>query len=131
MSWLLVAFDDDTLNAVLDDARVRSLDGAESFVLLTPKDARWGNERDDNDGGYLAELDQAVTRLAGEGVKVSHEWLQGQDLVGEVVEAGRRLDATGVVIAHHNPDYAIPHPGEFDDAIRRDLGVALDVISLE
>ncbi len=130
MSWLLVAFDDDTLAAVLDDARVRSLSDAEGFVLLTPKNSRWGNEHETN-GHYLKDLDDGVQRLNDEGVKISHEWIRGEDLVEEVVEAGRRLKAKGVAIAHHNPDYAIPNPGEFDDAIRRELGVALDVISLE
>jgi hypothetical protein len=130
MTWLLVAFDDDTLQAVLDDARVRSLASSEPFVLLTPNDKRWGNERDDG-AEYLAELEAGVKRLSGEGVSISHEWLPGEDLVNEVVDSGKRLKATGVVIAHHNPDYAIPDPGDFDDAIRQELGVALDVISLE
>ncbi len=130
MTCLLVAFDDDTLAAVIDDARVRSLDTSDAFVLLTPNNARWGNERDQEDG-YLSELEPSVERLAGEGVAISHEWLPGEDLVQEVVDAGRRLEANGVVIAHHNPDYAIPRPGDFDDAIRTELGVALDVISLE
>lgn len=130
MTCLLVAFDDDTLAAVIDDARVRSLDDANAFVLLTPNNARWGNERD-QDGGYLRELEPSISKLAAEGVAISHEWLPGEDLVQEVVEAGRRLEVDGVVIAHHNPDYAIPRPGEFDDAIRSELGVALDVISLE
>jgi hypothetical protein len=130
MAWLLIAFDDDTLAAVLDDARVRSLDGDHSFVLLTPSSPRWGNERDNGDG-YLTSLDDGVRRLSKEGVAIEHEWLPGNDLVQEVVDAGRRLEAEGVVIAHHNPDYAIPRPGDFDDAIRRELDVALDVISLE
>jgi hypothetical protein len=45
MTWMIVAFDDDTLAAVLDDARVRSLDEDRGFVLVTPRSDRWGNER--------------------------------------------------------------------------------------
>ncbi|MBJ7347544.1 MAG: hypothetical protein JHC87_03110 [Thermoleophilaceae bacterium] len=131
MSWLLIAVDDDTLAAVLDDARVRSLEGNPEFVLVTPRDQRWGNERDQNDDTYLHDLDAGVRRLQDEGVRITHEWLTGGDLVQEVVEVGRRRGATGAVIAHHNPDYAIPDPGDFDDAIRRELDIALDVISLE
>lgn len=131
MAWLLVAFDDDTLAAVLDDARIRSLDARDKYVLLTPRDPRWGNERADSDNGYLADLPTGMERLRAEGVDIDHEWLPGEDLVNEVVDVGKRLAAQGVVIAHHNPDYAIPDPGQFDDAIRAELGVALDVISLE
>ena len=127
----MIAFDDDTLAAVLDDARVRSLEGQPEFVLLTPRDQRWGNERDQSDDAYLHDLDAGVRRLQDEGVKITHEWLPGVDLVQEVVDTGRRHGTAGAVIAHHNPDYAIPDPGEFDDAIRRELDIALDVISLE
>lgn len=127
---MLVAFDDDTLRAVLDDARVRSLDSADQFVLLTPRSQRWGDERRDEDG-YLATLDAHVTALRAEGVRIDHEWIPGEEIETEIVEFGRRHGATGVVIAHHNPGGAIPDPEAFDDAIRGELGVPLDVISLE
>lgn len=130
MSWMLVAFDDDTLGAVLDDARVRSLDSAESFVLLTPRSRRWGDKRRDEDG-YLTTLDERVAALRAEGMRIEHEWIPGDEIEMEIVESGRRRGASGVVIAHHNPGGAIPDPEAFDDAIRGDLGVPLDVISLE
>lgn len=130
MSWILVAFDDDTLGAVLDDARVRSLDSAEQFVLLTPRSQRWGDEQRDDDG-YLATLDQRVGALREEGVRIDHEWIPGEEIETEIIEIGRRHGAAGVVIAHHNPSSAIPDPEAFDEAIRAELGVPLDVISLE
>jgi hypothetical protein len=37
----------------------------------------------------------------------------------------------GVVIAHHNPDGSIPDPEAFDDSLREELDLPLDVISLE
>jgi hypothetical protein len=131
MTWLLVAFDDDTLAAVLDDARVRSLDGTNDFVLLTPQAARWGDERTEGDDGYLTTLEERLESLRHEGVLVDHDWVPGEDLESEIVEAGRSHAAEGVVIAHHNPNDAIPDPTAFDDAIRDQLGVPLDVISLE
>jgi hypothetical protein len=131
MTWVLVAFDDDTLAAVLDDARVRSLDSASDFVLLTPRASRWGDERTGGDEKYLITLDEKVQSLRGEGVAIEHEWVPGEDLESEIVESGRSHGAEGVAIAHHNPNDAIPDPTAFDDAIRDELGVPLDVISLE
>jgi hypothetical protein len=131
MTWLLVAFDDDTLAAVLDDARVRSLDSSSDFVLLTPNASRWGDERSSTGDGYLHTLDEKIDALREEGVAIDHEWVPGEDLESEVVESGRSHGAEGVVIAHHNPSDAIPDPTAFDDAIRDELGVPLDVISLE
>ncbi|MGH2905212.1 MAG: hypothetical protein ACRDKI_00405 [Solirubrobacterales bacterium] len=131
MTWVLVAFDDDTLAAVLDDARIRSLDSTSDFVLLTPNVSRWGDERSIDGDGYLETLDKRVDALRGEGVALEHEWLPGDDLETEIVESGRSHSAEGVVIAHHNPNDAIPDPTAFDDAIRDELGVPLDVISLE
>ncbi|MBI4898345.1 MAG: hypothetical protein HY827_08245 [Actinobacteria bacterium] len=130
MKWLLVALDDDTLAAVLDDARVRSLEGSGDFILLTPATNRWGDERSDDDG-YLATLDKCVGVLRAEGVKIEHETVPGDDLRNEIVDACRNRSIEGVVIAHHNPSNAIPDPEAFDDAIREELGVPLDVISLE
>ncbi len=130
MTWLLVAFDDDTLAAVLDDARVRSLDGTHDFLLLTPSSSRWGDERRTS-GDYLDTLDQRIRALRAEGVAIEHQWVPGDDLENEISGAGRGLAAEGVVIAHHNPNHAIPDPEAFDDAIREELGVPLDVISLE
>ncbi len=130
MTWMIVAFDDDTLAAVLDDARVRSLDGATDFLLVTPRSDRWGNERA-LDEEYLTELDERIDALRGEDVDVDHEWVPGEDLAGEIVEAGRAHDVEGVIIAHHNPDGSIPDPEAFDDHIREALGLPLDVISLE
>src|SRR3954452_15256111 len=131
MTWVLVAFDDDTLAAVLDDARVRSLDSASDFVLLTPNASRWGDERSANGEEYLNTLDEKVDGLRNEGLSIDHEWVPGDDLETEIVESGRSHGAEGVVIAHHNPNDAIPDPTAFDDAIRDQLGVPLDVISLE
>lgn len=130
MAWLLVALDDDTLAAVIDDARVRSLDGPSEFLLLTPTAQSWGDERRAGDG-YLVTLDEKVAALGEEGVQIEHEWVPGDDLEDEIVAAGRAHAAEGVVIAHHNPNNAIPDPEAFDDAIREALGVPLDVISLE
>ncbi|MFY9265906.1 MAG: hypothetical protein WAO61_10875 [Solirubrobacterales bacterium] len=130
MTWVLVAFDDDTLAAVLDDARVRSLDGESEFLLLTPRSPRWGDERAEG-AVYLSTLDDRVEALQEENVTIEHEWIPGDDLEAEIVETGAAHSATGVVIAHHNPGAAIPDPEAFDDAIRRELGVPLDVISLE
>lgn len=130
MTWMIVAFDDDTLAAVLDDARVRSLDGATDFLLVTPRSDRWGNERA-LDEEYLTELDDRIDALRGEDVDVEHEWVPGEDLEGEIVESGRAHDVEGVIIAHHNPDGSIPDPEAFDDHIREALGLPLDVISLE
>jgi hypothetical protein len=127
---MIVAFDDDTLAAVLDDARVRSLDEDRGFVLVTPRSDRWGNERS-VDSEYLTSLDDRVDGLRGEGVEIEHEWVPGEDLEAEVIEAGRAHDVEGVVIAHHNPDGSIPDPEAFDDLIREELGLPLDVISLE
>lgn len=130
MTWMLVAFDDDTLAAVVDDARVRSLEDEGEFLLLTPSSDRWGNERPAG-VEYLHSLDDRVEYLRNEGVHVEHEWVPGEDLEAEIVESGRGHAVDGVVIAHHNPGAAIPHPEDFDDAIRDQLGVPLDVISLE
>ncbi|MBJ7459396.1 MAG: hypothetical protein JHD02_09440 [Thermoleophilaceae bacterium] len=130
MTWMIVAFDDDTLAAVLDDARVRSLDEDRDFVLVTPRSDRWGNERS-VDSPYLTSLDDRVDGLRKEGVEIEHEWVAGEDLEGEVIEVGRAHEVDGVVIAHHNPDKSIPDPGAFDDSIREELGLPLDVISLE
>jgi hypothetical protein len=130
MTWLLVAFDDDTLAAVLDDARVRSLDGTHDFLLLTPSSNRWGHERRTS-GDYLGTLDERIRVLRSEGVAIEHQWLPGDDLENEIAGAGRGGLAEGVVIAHHNPNHAIPDPEAFDDTIREELGVPLDVISLE
>jgi hypothetical protein len=130
MTWMIVAFDDDTLAAVLDDARVRSLDEDRGFVLVTPRSDRWGNERS-VDTEYLTSLDDRVDALRSEGVELEHEWVAGEDLEGEIVEVGRAHDVEGVVIAHHNPDGSIPDPEAFDDLIREELSLPLDVISLE
>lgn len=127
---MIVAFDDDTLAAVLDDARVRSLDEERGFVLVTPRSDRWGNERS-VDSKYLTELDDRVDALRKEGVEIEHEWVPGEDLEAEVVEVGRAHVIEGVVIAHHNPDTSIPDPEAFDDALREQLDLPLDVISLE
>lgn len=127
---MLVAFDDDTLAAVVDDARVRSLDGEQEFLLLTPSSDRWGNERP-SDEDYLIDLDDRLDGLRNEGVTIEHEWVPGEDLTAEIVESGRGHAVDGVVIAHHNPDESIPDPEAFDDAIREELAVPLDIISLE
>lgn len=127
---MIVAFDDDTLAAVLDDARVRSLDENRGFVLVTPQSDRWGNERS-VDSEYLTELDDRVDALRAEGVEIEHEWVPGEDLEAEVVEMGRAHQVEGVVIAHHNPGESIPDPEAFDDLIREALSLPLDVISLE
>lgn len=127
---MIVAFDDDTLAAVLDDARVRSLDDSRAFVLVTPRSARWGNEGA-ADSEYLEELGERVDRLRGEGVEIEHEWVVGEDLEAELIEVGRAHAVDGVVIAHHNPDETIPDPEAFDDVIREALDLPLDVISLE
>ncbi len=130
MSWLIIAFDDDTLAAVLDDARVRSLDDSHDFVLVTPRSDRWGNERS-QDSEYLTELDDRVAELRDEGVEIEHEWVPGEDLEAEVIEVGRAHAVDGVVIAHHNPGDSIPDPEAFDDTLREALDLPLDVISLE
>jgi 3-dehydroquinate dehydratase len=130
MSWMIVAFDDDTLGAVLDDARVRSLDDTRDFVLVTPRSDRWGNERAAGED-YLTELDDRVDLLRAEGVEIEHEWVPGEDLIDELVEVGRAHAVDGVVIAHHNPDDSIPDPESFDDRLRQELDLPLDVISLE
>lgn len=130
MTWMLVAFDDDTLAAVLDDARVRSLDNSSDFLLLTPSSRRWGNQRAESED-YLATLDDRVDALREEGVTIEHEWVSGDDLDSEIVESGRSHGVEGVVIAHHNPGEAIPDPEAFDDHIREELAVPLDLISLE
>lgn len=127
---MLVAFDDDTLAAVLDDARIRSLDGSSEFVLGTPKTSRWGDERH-AEGAYLSTLADRIAALRTEGVTVDHAWLPGEELIDEIADLGRERAVEGVVIAHHNPNDAIPDPEAFDDAIRERLGVPLDVISLE
>lgn len=127
---MLVALDDDTLAAVIDDARVRSLDGPTEFLLVTPRSPSWGDERNLGDG-YLATLDERVSTLLAEGVQIEHEWLPGEDLAAEVSETGDAHAVEGVVVAHHNPNHAIPDPEAFDDAIREALAVPLDVISLE
>jgi hypothetical protein len=127
---MIVAFDDDTLAAVLDDARVRSLDEDRGFVLVTPRSDRWGNERS-VDTEYLTTLDDRVDALRQEGVEIEHEWVAGEELEAEVVEVGRAHAVDGVVIAHHNPDESIPDPEAFDDLIREELSLPLDVISLE
>lgn len=127
---MLVAFDDDTLSAVLDDARVRSLDSADQFVLLTPRSQRWGDERRE-DERYLAKLDEGIAALRAEGVQIDHEWIPGEEIESEIAEFARRYGAVGMVIAHHNPGGVIPDPEAFDDAIRAELGIPLDVISLE
>jgi hypothetical protein len=129
MSWLLVAFDDYTLSAVLDDARVRSLDDGSEFILVTPNSPRWGESG--NAEAYLESLDDRLSSLRDEGVPIEHDWVPGEDLEQEIIEFGRAHGAEGVVIAHHNPNDAIPDPEAFDDAIREELGVALDVISVE
>ena len=129
MTWMIVAFDDDTLSAVLDDARVRSLDGERDFVLVTPRSDRWGNQRSDDE--YLAAVTDQVDELRQEGVEIDHEWVPGGDLLEEVLELGRAHAVDGVVIAHHNPGDMIPDPDAFDDAIREELELPLDVISLE
>lgn len=130
MTWMIVAFDDDTLAAVLDDARVRSLDEERGFVLVTPRSDRWGNERS-VDSKYLTELDDRVDALRKEGVEIEHEWVPGEDLEAEIIEVGRAHVIEGVVIAHHNPDGSIPDPEAFDDSLREELDLPLDVISLE
>lgn len=127
---MIVAFDDDTLAAVLDDARVRSLDEERGFVLVTPRSDRWGNERS-VDSKYLTELDDRVDALRKEGVEIEHEWVPGEDLEAEIIEVGRAHVIEGVVIAHHNPDGSIPDPEAFDDSLREELDLPLDVISLE
>jgi hypothetical protein len=127
---MIVAFDDDTLAAVLDDARVRSLDEERGFVLVTPRSDRWGNERS-VDSKYLTELDDRVDALRKEGVEIEHEWVPGDDLEAEIIEVGRAHVIEGVVIAHHNPDGSIPDPEAFDDSLREELDLPLDVISLE
>lgn len=127
---MIVAFDDDTLAAVLDDVRVRSLDDSAEFVLVTPRSDRWGNERS-VDSEYLTSLDDRVDDLRKEGVDIEHEWVEGEDLEAELIELGRAHAVDGVVIAHHNPDESIPDPEAFDDAIREALDLPLDVISLE
>lgn len=127
---MLVAFDDDTLAAVLDDARVRSLDQSRGFVLVTPRSDRWGNE-DAAEQTYLEELGDRVDQLRAEGVEIEHEWVAGEDLEADVIEVGRAHSVDGVVIAHHNPGETIPDPEAFDDAIREALDLPLDVISLE
>lgn len=130
MTWLLTAYDDDTLAAVLDDARVRSLDGATDFLLITPRSKRWGVQSGAGDR-YLSSLDTRIAALREEGVRIDHDWVPGEELGEELIAAGRARRVEGVVIAHHNPNDAIPDPESFDDAIRDQLGVALDVISLE
>ena len=130
MTWMIVAFDDDTLAAVLDDARVRSLDEDRGFVLVTPRSDRWGNERS-VESEYLTSLDDSVDSLRSEGVEIEHEWVPGEELEAEIVEIGRAHSVDGVVIAHHNPDGSIPDPEAFDDLIREELALPLDVISLE
>ena len=130
MTWMIVAFDDDTLAAVLDDARVRSLDGADEFLLVTPRSDRWGNERGVDDA-YLDELDERIGALREEGLEIEHEWVAGEDLEDEIISTGRSHEIEGVVIAHHNPDEAIADPETFDDTIREALDLPLDVISLE
>jgi len=130
MTWMIVAFDDDTLAAVLDDARVRSLDEERGFVLVTPRSDRWGNERS-VDSKYLTGLDDRVDALRQEGVEIEHEWVPGDDLEAEIIEVGRAHVIEGVVIAHHNPDGSIPDPEAFDDSLREELDLPLDVISLE
>jgi hypothetical protein len=55
----------------------------------------------------------------------------GEDLEAEIVEVGRAHVIEGVVIAHHNPDGSIPDPEAFDDSLREELDLPLDVISLE
>lgn len=127
---MIVAFDDDTLAAVLDDARVRSLDESRDFVLVTPRSDRWGNERPATTE-YLTELGERVDLLRDEGVEIEHEWVPGEDLESEIIEIGRAHAVDGVVIAHHNPGESIPDPEAFDDAIREALDLPLDVISLE
>jgi hypothetical protein len=127
---MIVAFDDDTLAAVLDDARVRSLDEDRDFVLVTPRSDRWGNERAQQEI-YLSELDDRVDQLRNEGVEIEHEWVSGEDLEAEIIEVGRAHMVDGVVIAHHNPGESIPDPEAFDDVIREQLDLPLDVISLE
>lgn len=126
---MIVAFDDDTLTAVLDDARVRSLDDDREFVLVTPRSDRWGNEHAEDH--YLAEIDDRVDTLRSEEVEIEHQWVAGDDLIEEVIELGRAHAIDGVVIAHHNPGDLIPDPEAFDDAIREALELPLDVISLE
>lgn len=130
MTWMLVAFDDDTLAAVLDDARVRSLEGDPEFLLVTPANDRWGNERPAGEE-YMSTLDDRIALLRTEGVTVEHQRVPGDDLIAEVVDSGVGHKVEGVVIAHHNPTAAIPDPEAFDDAIREELDVPLDVISLE
>lgn len=130
MTWMLVAFDDDTLAAVIDDARVRSLDESEEFLLLTPSSDRWGNERP-ADQAYLSTLDDRLDAIRAEGVVIEHEWVTGDEFESEIIESGKGHAVDGVVIAHHNPGDAIPDPEAFDDAIREELAVPLDVISLE
>lgn len=127
---MIVAFDDDTLAAVLDDARVRSLDDSPEFLLITPRSDRWGNERAES-SEYMTSLDDRVDSLRSEGVAIEHEWVAGEDLEAELIELGRAHAVDGVVIAHHNPGDAIPDPEAFDDAIREALDLPLDVISLE
>lgn len=127
---MIVAFDDDTLAAVIDDARVRSLDDDRGFVLVTPRSDRWGNERNDGEH-YLDQLEERVGVLRDEGVEIEHEWVPGEDLEAEIVEVGRAHAVDGVVIAHHNPGETIPDPEAFDDTIREELELPLDVISLE
>jgi hypothetical protein len=130
MTWMLVAFDDDTLAAVLDDARVRSLDDDSEFLLLTPTARRWGNQRSESED-YLDSLSDRVDSLRDEGVTIEHEWVPGEDLDAEIIESGRGHGVDGLVIAHHNPGEAIPDPEAFDDHIREELAVPLDLISLE
>lgn len=131
MTCILVAFDDYTLGAVVDDARIKSLDGKRSFLLLTPEARNWGEEALEPDGHYLTTLDEQLDKLQGEGVSIEHRWIPGNDLEREIVDAGLECGADGVVIAHHNPDAAFPDPGTFDDALRRDLSVPVDVIGVE
>lgn len=130
MTWMIVAFDDDTLAAVIDDARVRSLDDDRGFVLVTPRSDRWGNEHNEA-AGYLEQLGDRVEALRSEGVEIEHEWVPGEDLESELIEVGRAHAVDGVVIAHHNPGETIPDPEAFDDKIREELELPLDVISLE
>ena len=130
MTWILVAFDDYTLGAVIDDARVRSLEESREFLVLTPENPDFGDENASEDG-YLSTLDDCLARLRDEGVEIRHQWIPGEDIEQEIVDVGHENSAEGVVIAHHNPDAAFPDPGAFDDALRRQLDVAVDVISLE
>ena len=124
MTWMIVAFDDDTLAAVLDDARVRSLESDRDFVLVTPRSDRWGNERS-VDERVPDHARRPRRRAAHRGRRRSStSGCPARTSRPRSSRSGARHSVEGVVIAHHNPDDSIPDPEAFDDAIREELGRA-------